>query len=143
MERPEIIVDLQKLFSGGVSVSGWAGDAGAETVRYFAEKRGVSEEQILNAVALDTARGFLSGELTWSFGDWVANMCLFRGNTDFGFGGGTEDVPALWWEVYLTFDHSETVDEDRAENVAREALIDALSSCGIELTQIPRQPRPA
>ncbi|UAB77293.1 hypothetical protein INR77_10765 [Erythrobacter sp. SCSIO 43205] len=136
MKRPEIIADLQKLYNGGVSVSGWAGDAGEETVRHFSKKMNIAEEVVLNDIALDTARGFLAGELTWEFGDWVANKCLFSGITNFGLSGGTVDAPELWWEVYLAFDHSETVSENTAE-VARDELLEVFSSRGLDLTQSP------
>lgn len=130
MKRPEIMEDLEKLYRGEVSASGWAGDAAEETVRHFSKSLQVPQEQIFNEIALDTARGFLSGNLSWDFVDWVANKCLFSGVTDLGLNGGTTENPALWWEVFLAFDHSETVGGEYSR-VARDELLEVLSRHGL------------
>lgn len=143
MKQPEIMADLEKLYNGEVSVSGWSGDASEETVRHFSKKLGIGEEVILNDIALDTARGFISGDLTWEFADWVANDCLFSGITQLELSGGTAETPELWWEVFLAFDHSETVRDDTFENVAKNELIEVFLSRGLALTQSPRQSPPA
>ena len=122
MKASAILEDLKRLYKGGVGRCGWGGDAGEKTVRWWSRRYNITEREVLDAIALNLAHGYLKSDYDWQFADWVANKVLFTGMTDFGLDGGPVENREPWWGVYLAFDDSE-VSDDPVER-ARENLAD-------------------
>ena len=120
MDATAILDDLKTLYEGGKGRCGWYGDAGKETVSWWARKSGNSPREVLDAIAVRLARGYLGCEYHWDFGDWIANKVLFTGMIDFELDGGPLEKPEPWWAVYLAFDDSEM--SENAVERARENL---------------------
>lgn len=122
MVASAILDDLKTLYDGGKGRCGYYGDAGEETVSWWARQSDASPRAVLDAIARRLAKGYLGSEYDWDFGDWIANKVLFPGIVDFELGGGPVEDPEPWWAVYLAFDDSEM--SDHAGERARENLAD-------------------
>ena len=122
MNASAILDDLRTLYDGGEGRCGFYGDAGEETVTWWSRQSDTSPREVLDAIAIRLAKGYLRSEYDWDFGDWIANKVLFSGMVEFGLGGGPVEDPEPWWAVYLAFDDSEM--SDNAGERARENLED-------------------
>ncbi|MDB5979106.1 MAG: hypothetical protein JWQ69_121 [Pseudomonas sp.] len=65
--------------------------------------RGIDSRQVLNELAINVAKGFLSGSLTYDFCDCVMNG-IFIAITDLSM---SADIPQPAFSIYLAFDEGE------------------------------------
>lgn len=114
----EAFEDLRNLYRGEFSKRGIGGDVAPEDVKRWACVASMSVSQTFDTVAVELARDYAAGILTWEFCDAVANK-LFGVMTDLVVSGELAGEPKGFWQFYLAFDHSETVEPERREAIAK------------------------
>lgn len=110
--------DLQILYNGGVSRTGWGGCVRKEDILLWSGSSGCSVTATFDIVGVGLARGYANGSLSWDFCDAAANdlfSVLIEFYTDDGF---DVDEPKQFWKYYEAFDLSETVEAEQAAAVA-------------------------
>lgn len=120
--------DIRVLYYGGVSRTGWGGCVRKEDVLLWAKESNLGIEETFDQVAVILSRGYMDRALDWQFCDTAANH-LFGVLTEFYIDPDRKvEQPEQFWKFYEAFDYSETVAEEKAEEIARTEIAAFLAS---------------
>lgn len=125
--------DIRVLYEGGISRTGWGGCIRKEDVLLWAKESGFSIAETFDRVGIGLARAYSVGKLDWEFCDAAAND-LFGTLMEF-YSDRKRNIeePSYFWNFYLAFDHSEMVEADKAEEVARDEIDELLRKVPADL----------
>lgn len=121
------LTDIRVLYEGGVSRTGWKGSIRKEDVLLWSKECGLSIHDTFDQIGVALARAFIDRTLDWDSCDSAANnlfgvlMAFYTDNEDH------VEEPQLFWKFYLAFDHSETVEAEKSNEVARVEISKFLS----------------
>lgn len=115
----DAINDIRVRYAGGISRTGWRGCLGKEDVLLWANDSGLSIEETFDQVGLALSQAYIDRTCDWEFCDSAAND-LFGVLMEFYIAEDRHiEEPKLFWKFYLAFDYSETVEDEKADEVAR------------------------
>ena len=121
------INDIVVLYNGGVSRTGWAGCIRKEDVLLWSTEANLSIQETFDEVGVALSNAYVDGTFDWEFCDSAAND-LFGTLMEFYCDESYHvEEPKLFWKFYLAFDYSETVEAEKADEIARVGIGELLN----------------
>ena len=117
------INDIRTLYAGGISRTGWRGCIRKEDVLLWSNESELSIEDTFDQLGVALAQAYIDRTYDWEFCDSAAND-LFGVLMEFYIAEDRHiEEPQLFWKFYLAFDYSETVEAEKADEVARAEIV--------------------